>query len=298
VLFIWFRPGPVSRVAAAFVSRTTRHRVELTHDDPDGLFSGASVASFVSIATSLVAGVAFGLAMAAPPGPMNAVIAEESVLRGFPAGFRAGLGAMTGDAIFCVLAFVGVVEVVQHAPTLRAVMVGVGGLLMCAFAVDAAGSVRTASAEADDSIGVSDDAIGNPNGVTAGTPDGGVARSTGFRKALALSLTNPYQIVFWLTVGVALLRPGSLDLAAQAAWLADLLTAAGGSGSLVIETGSLALLVGFFGGIGLWITGYPATVAALGERSDRAAPVIAAISAIVLAGFGLLFLVDAGTSLA
>lgn len=80
----------------------------------------------MSVATSLLAGVAFGLAMAAPPGPMNAVIAEESVLRGWPAGVKAGLGAMTGDGIFCALAFVGVVEIVEHAPTLRAAMIGVG----------------------------------------------------------------------------------------------------------------------------------------------------------------------------
>ncbi|PSQ07608.1 lysine transporter LysE, partial [Halobacteriales archaeon QS_6_71_20] len=63
----------------------------------------------MAVAVSLAAGVVFGLALAAPPGPMNAVIAEESVLRGWRAGFRAGLGAATADAVFLVLSLVGVV---------------------------------------------------------------------------------------------------------------------------------------------------------------------------------------------
>ncbi|MFC6730652.1 LysE family translocator, partial [Natronoarchaeum mannanilyticum] len=45
-----------------------------------------------SLALSAAVGAVFGLVLAAPPGPMNAIIAEESVLRGWPAGFRAGLG--------------------------------------------------------------------------------------------------------------------------------------------------------------------------------------------------------------
>jgi threonine/homoserine/homoserine lactone efflux protein len=39
---------------------------------------------------TLGAGVIFGIALTAPPGPMNAIIAEESVARGWLAGFKAG----------------------------------------------------------------------------------------------------------------------------------------------------------------------------------------------------------------
>jgi len=234
----------------------------------------------VSLASSVAAGVLFGLAMAAPPGPMNAVIAEESVLRGWFAGARAGLGAMTGDAIFCVLALVGVVEIVGAAPWLRGVMVLAGGLLMGYFAVDAARGALQASEV---------DAAPDRPRATAGK---------GFRKALALSLTNPYQIVFWLTVGVGLLAPGELDLLAEAPWLAGVSEPLGFGSEIVIQTGSVALLGGFFGGIGLWITSYPAAVVALGERSDRAAPAVAGVSAAVLAIFGLVFVVDGLTTLA
>jgi len=56
---------------------------------------------------SFLAGMVFGLALAAPPGPMNAIIAEESVVRGWSAGFKAGLGAMLADVVFFLLALAG-----------------------------------------------------------------------------------------------------------------------------------------------------------------------------------------------
>jgi threonine/homoserine/homoserine lactone efflux protein len=215
---------------------------------------------------SAFAGVVFGLALAAPPGPMNAIIAEESVVRGWLSGFVAGLGAMTADAVFFVLALAGAVTVVQRAPTLQAVMVGVGGVLMLYFAYDAAREALASEQFLHDAE----------------------ADSRGFRRAFVLALTNPYQIVFWITVGVALLEPGQLDVLAETPYVgADL------AGLLVVETGSPALLVGFFGGIVVWITGFPATLVAAGRRVDAFAPAVAALSALVLAGFGVVFVADA-----
>jgi len=225
----------------------------------------------MAVAVSLAAGVAFGLALAAPPGPMNAVIAEESVLHGLSAGVRAGLGAMTADAVFLVATLLGAVGVVERLPTLRAAMLVAGGLLMWYFAYGAARSARETSGFGD-------------REAAKGSPDS-EAGSRGFRRAFVLALTNPYQLLFWLTVGVALLAPGRMDLLAQ--------TPLAGVGSLVVETGSPALVVGLFGGIALWITGFPAGLAAAGRRVDRLAPAVAGASALVLAGFGAVFLVDA-----
>jgi threonine/homoserine/homoserine lactone efflux protein len=220
---------------------------------------------------SLVAGVVFGLALAAPPGPMNAVIASESVENGWLSGFRTGLGAMTADATFLVCSLLGVVTFVERFPAVRAAMVGVGGLLMLYFAYDAAAGVRS--------------------GIET---EGRAARATtGFRKAFVLALTNPYQILFWLTIGVGLLEPGSLDVLSYTPYVgADL------AGRFVVRTGSPALLVGFFVGIGLWITGFPAALRAAQRRVDAFAPVVAGVSAVVLGGFGVVFLVDAVRALA
>ena len=212
---------------------------------------------------SLVAGAALGLSLAAPPGPMNAVIAEESVLRGWNSGFRAGLGAMTADACFFVLALAGVVAVVREAPLVRGMMVGVGGLLMLYFA-----------------YGAARDATGTFTGETT-TDD-----ARGFQKAFALAITNPYQIIWWLTAGVGLLNRQQMDVLSGV--FGDALT---------VTTGGPVIVVGFFGGIALWITGFPAALVAAGRRVDSFAPAVAYLSAVVLALAGVSFLYDGATTL-
>ena len=224
--------------------------------------------SVLGAATTVVAGVVFGLAIAAPPGPMNAIIAEESVLRGWTAGFRAGLGAMTADVCFFVLAVIGAVAVVERFPIVRGLAFAVGGALMLYFAYTAA---RDATASTD-----------------AAAPEG----SRGFRKAFVLALTNPYQIVFWLTVGVGLLEPGRIDVLAALPAAGEAL-----SGVLVVSTGSPTLLVGFFTGIVVWIVGFPATLVAAERRAAGVGPTVAYASALVLAAFGLLFLGEASSVL-
>ena len=211
---------------------------------------------------SFFAGLLFGLALAAPPGPMNAIIAEESVVRGWFAGVITGLGAMFADVVFFVLALAGLTTVVEEFPVLRGVMVTVGGGLMLYFALDAARSTQQALTAVD-------------------AP--GDAR--GFQKALVLGLTNPFQILFWLTVGVALLDPGRIDVLAFTPYVGDAL-----AGAVVVETGSVALVAGLFGGIVFWIVTFPATLVAAGRRVDALAPVVAGASALILAGFGVLFL--------
>jgi threonine/homoserine/homoserine lactone efflux protein len=201
---------------------------------------------------SVVAGALLGLSLAAPPGPMNAVIAEESVNRGWRAGFSAGLGAMTADALFFVLAVVGVVAFVQEAPTVRGIMVGIGGLLMFYFAY---GAVRG----------------------TAEFGDEAESNRAGFGKAFALAVTNPYQITWWLTAGVGLMNPGTVEAFGQ---------------TLFAANGPLTL-VGFFGGIALWITLFPAALRTAGNTIDALGTAIAYGSGIVLAGFGVVFLWDA-----
>ena len=223
----------------------------------------------VQTIVTFAAGMVFGLALAAPPGPMNAIIAEESVVGGWPAGFRAGLGAMLADFMFFLLALAGVVAVVEQFPTLRGGMVMTGGLLMLYFAYGALQNTEaTLTGEADTEAG------------------------RGFQKALVLALTNPYQILFWLTVGVALLDPGRVDVLAFTPYVGDAL-----AGLLVVETGSPTLLAGLFGGIVFWIVGFPAALVAGRRRVDAFAPLVAGGSALVLAGFGVFFFWDGATTL-
>ena len=230
---------------------------------------------------TLAVGAVFGLALAAPPGPMNAVIAEESVLRGWVAGALAGLGAMTADAAFFVLAYLGAVSVVDRLPTLRAAMVGVGGLLMLYFAYGAARGAAS-FVEGEDAVGLE----GGGHAPDTTVADGAGRR--GFAKALVLALTNPYQILFWLTVGVGLLQPGTVDVLSYLPAVGEPL-----AGLLVVRTGGAPLVVGLFVGIGIWVVGFPAALVGAGQRVDRLAPVVAYSSAAVLGGFGVWFLYDA-----
>ena len=239
--------------------------------------------SLTTTAWTLAAGAVFGFALAAPPGPMNAVIAEESVLRGWLAGFTAGLGAMTADFVFLLLSLAGVVAFLDSAPTVRAVMIAAGGVLMLYFASGAARDVGSDFlVDADPPVDES-----------AATDGSTVPGTRGFRKALLLALTNPYQILFWLTVGVGLLRPGTVDVLAVLPVVGSDL-----AGLLVVETGSPVLLAGLFCGIVVWIVGFPATLVRVGRRVDAFAPAVAALSAVVLAGFGVAFLWTAATTLA
>ncbi|MEF8771172.1 LysE family translocator [Halodesulfurarchaeum sp.] len=205
---------------------------------------------------SIVAGGLLGLSLAAPPGPMNAVIAEESVNRGWRAGFSAGLGAMSADALFFVLAAAGVVAFIRDAPTLRGVMVGIGGLLMFYFAYSA----------------------------VQGTQDfrsGDGSDTAGFGKAFALAVTNPYQITWWLTAGVGLLDPGTIQA----------------FGYSLLAANGLLTIVGFFTGITLWIIAFPAALRTAGTAVDALGKTIAYASGLVLAWFGVVFVWDAATTL-
>jgi len=238
-------------------------------------------------ATTFGAGIVFGLALAAPPGPMNAVIAEESVVQGWLAGFTAGLGAMTADACFFVLSLLGVVTVVQEVETLRGVMILAGGLLMLWFAYGAIEDAQTQFSTDGGTVPEGEDAT---RAVGTDSTDGAVTATParGFRKAFLLALTNPYQVAFWLTVGVGLLEPGTVDVLARTPYV-------GGSleGTVIVRTGSPALITGLFGGIVVWIVCFPAGLIAAGRRVDRLAPMVAYGSALVLAGFGAYFLADA-----
>ncbi|MFO7925468.1 MAG: LysE family translocator [Halobacteriota archaeon] len=214
----------------------------------------------MAVLETLVVGALFGLALAAPPGPMNAIIAEESVLRGWKAGFKTGLGALSADVLFFLLALAGVVTFVREFPTLQAGMFLVGGGLMLYFAYGAARAAREQFQSAEPT------------------------RSRGFWKAFVLSLSNPYQILFWLTAGVGLLTPGRVDVLSYAS---DSL-----SGIVVVETGSAALVVGLFCGVAGWIVGFPAALTAAKSKTEALAPIVAYGSAVVLGGFGVYFVAN------
>lgn len=129
------------------------------------------------------AGVVIGWSLAAPPGPVNAVIASNAVQRSWRAGFLVGAGATTADAIFLTL------SVVAHQALLGVrsvfpVIALVGACVLAYFAWTAAQSWSRARA------------------VPAEDPRSHVSS---YAKGLGINLTSPYPVLWWLTVGIVLI---------------------------------------------------------------------------------------------
>ena len=78
----------------------------------------------------LLKGVAVGLAIAAPVGPVAVLCIRRTLLQGPPAGLASGFGAVTADVIFGAVATFGVAavadELLRHEVALRTV----GGLFL------------------------------------------------------------------------------------------------------------------------------------------------------------------------
>jgi len=133
--------------------------------------------------TSAGLGVVLALSLAAPPGPVNALIAAKAVTRSWRSGFLVGAGAMTADAFFLTLSVLAhsLVEGVRSAFPFIALL---GAAVMAYFAWGAArawGHVPTDLATSEE------------------------ARRASYVVGLGVNLTSPYPILWWLTAGVALI---------------------------------------------------------------------------------------------
>lgn len=120
-----------------------------------------------------VRGLALGLAVAAPVGPMSLLCMRQTLARGFLAGMAAGLGVATADGVYGAIAAFGLVAItdvlIGHNPWLR---VG-GGLAMAYLGL---GAMRTRPAEAK-------------------MIAGGVGLARSYAATFALTLMNPSTIV-------------------------------------------------------------------------------------------------------
>jgi threonine/homoserine/homoserine lactone efflux protein len=128
----------------------------------------------------LVAGVALAWSLAAPPGPANALIAQEATRRGFAAGWMTGLGAVTGDLTMFLLMRFGVVRVIGGLPWVLVVLGVVGTGLMGWFAWEAWRAARR--------HGELPDAKGRGS----------------FARSYVTVVTSPFNWAWWLGVGAPL----------------------------------------------------------------------------------------------
>jgi len=185
----------------------------------------------VSLPEDVLFGLLLGFSLVIPPGPMNAWIVAASA-RSFREGFVTGLGAMTADAVLGAAVFA-----LDRSVDLGAVLRGVyavGAVVMLYLALRL---LRRAPG-----------------------PVGGDGETVAFVRALGLGVSNPYQIVWWLTAGVAF------------AYL-----------------GGAPLLLGLFGAIAVWIVAFPWSVRAGARRHPSIERAAGFASGAILVGFAVYF---------
>lgn len=144
----------------------------------------------------LLFGFLLGFSLTIPPGPMNAFIATQTMVRGMGAGVITGTGAMTADLVLGTVIFAARTVLDLHS-YIRAVYV-IGSVVLIVLAYS---SIRGTSSMSPPQAG-----------------------SRTYYRALLLGITNPFQILWWLTAGLAFAYIGGIILlaglfAAIAVWI-------------------------------------------------------------------------------
>lgn len=137
----------------------------------------------LEVLVSVLAGIVIGLSLAAPPGPVNAMIASHTVTRSVRAGFVVGLGAATADTIFLIVSVLlhsAVGSIQGWIPFIALIGAGLMAYLawMTARAWPRAGAILAPKPEDH-------------------------ARS--YATGLSVNITSPWPFLWWLTVGLVLI---------------------------------------------------------------------------------------------
>jgi threonine/homoserine/homoserine lactone efflux protein len=203
----------------------------------------------------LVYGMTVGVALAAPIGPINVEIIRRGIRDGFFHGWMTGVGALSADTIYAVLVVSGLTPLADR-PALRVPLFLAGGVMLAWVGW---GGLRTAL-----------------KGKVEAAPDagrGGRSFATGF----LMAAFNPMGIVYWLSVGAALVAE-AVDRVGTA--------------------GSPALVGGVFLGIFCWVT-FISIIAQVSRHfvTGNGMRWITGVSGLVILGFALWFFWQAGSTL-
>jgi len=198
--------------------------------------------AILDLVISFIQGFLYGFSLAAPPGPMNALIANRSLIS-FRNGFLTGLGAMTADFIFMILTLFAY-DLLKNFPLIPIYLIG--SVYMFYLAI----SILKTRRETND---VSKKVSGGNSFITS----------------LALGMTNPYQILWWLTAGL----------------------------SFIAIFGIMAV-IGLFSAIAVWITIFPLSIRmGYSFRQKLTILLIKGFSFVVLIIFSIIILLEGITSL-
>ena len=182
----------------------------------------------------LLFGLLLGFSLTIPPGPMNALIASTAT-RSYRSGVLTGLGAMSSDALWAAVVFL-LRTVVDLSGVVRGVyVVGAGVMAFLSYRI-----LRTQ----DDSPGAAP-----------------TRSTTTYGTALLVGLSNPFQVIWWLT--------GGLGFAYY---------------------GGPVLFLGLFAAIAVWVLVFPAAVHLGTRRSEERQRWVRVGSGVLILGFAAYFL--------
>ncbi len=153
-------------------------------------------------------GIAIGLAVAAPLGPVNLLVIRAALARGMVGGLIAGSGAVLADTALAAIAAYGILAIAHVIADYAVVLQLAGGLLLIVI------GIRTARAH-----------VASVN--LTGGPEVSPARAA--LTALTLTLVNPGSLMGFLAIFGAMGAVLQLGLAPYRPALAVLGVAIGGS---------------------------------------------------------------------
>lgn len=194
----------------------------------------------------LLQGIGVGIALAAPVGPINVEIIRRGMRGQFVHAWLTGLGAVCADSLICVLVIAGALRFVND-PKIRTTMFLAGAAVLLLLGVR----------------GLLDARRGDQIESTA------PARGNSFFTGFTMAALNPMGIVYWLSIGSALIA------------------------AAIDQNGASAgpfLVAGVFTGTIMWVTALSALVAVGTSHTATWVPrVIGAAGSVLLIAFGLYF---------
>jgi threonine/homoserine/homoserine lactone efflux protein len=176
----------------------------------------------------------FGLAVAAPVGPMAILCMRRTLARGWKHGMATGLGIAAGDAIYAAVAALGLVSISAFVFAHERLLHAGAGLFLLYLALK---TLRANDPAAGDA---------RPSRLLQSWP-------AAFASAILLTLTNPPTILMFAAIFAALAPTSGFDAATAFATVAGVF-----SGSLLWWCGLAAAVSSFRSAIGprprLWIS--------------------------------------------
>jgi threonine/homoserine/homoserine lactone efflux protein len=188
----------------------------------------------MDIGFALAFGLVLGFSLTIPPGPMNALIASQTV-RSLRSGILTGLGAMSADLVLGILVYALRAEL-DLGSVLRWLYV-VGAVVMVVFGLLL---LRTATGPAPERV----------SGIRT------------YSQAVLVGISNPFQILWWLTAGLAF-----------------------------AYFGGVVLFAGLFVAIAVWVVSFPYALHRGMVQRPGAARVVLYVSCAMMFAFAAYFLI-------